>query len=75
MAFPKQVYWSGLSFPFPGDLPNPGFEPVSPALAGGFFTAVPPGKPCVYFLAKQSVLEDIDLGPKPLGSHHFPSLV
>ena len=34
----KQEYWSGLSFPSPGDLPEPGIEPSSPALAGGFFT-------------------------------------
>ena len=41
MGFPRQEYWSGLSFPSPGDLPDPGIEPVSlmsPALAGGFFT-------------------------------------
>ena len=37
--------WSGLPFPPPGDLPNPGIEPVFPALAGGFFTTEPPGKP------------------------------
>ena len=35
----------GLPFPSPGDLPDPGIEPVSPALAGGFFTTEPPGKP------------------------------
>ena len=33
MGFPRQKYWSGLPFPSPGDLPNPGIEPVSPALA------------------------------------------
>ena len=41
MVFPRQEYWSGLLFPFPGDLPNPGIEPMSlrsPALIGGFFT-------------------------------------
>ena len=41
-------YWSGLPFPPPGDLPDPGIEPMSLAslvLAGGFFTAVPPRKP------------------------------
>ena len=32
MGFPKQEYWSGLPFPSPGDLPNPGIEPRSPAL-------------------------------------------
>ena len=41
MEFPRQEYWSGLPFPTPGDLPNPGIKLVllaSPALAGGFFT-------------------------------------
>ena len=33
MGFLKQEYWSGLPFPFPGDLPDPGIEPVSSALA------------------------------------------
>ena len=48
MEFYRQEYWSGLPFPSPGDLPDPGIEPaslVSPALAGGFFTTEPPGKP------------------------------
>ena len=31
MGFPKQEYWSGLPFPSPGDLPDPGIEPISPA--------------------------------------------
>ena len=34
MGFSRQEYWSGLSFPSPGDLPNPGIKPASPALAG-----------------------------------------
>ena len=40
MEFSKQEYWSGLPFPTPEDLPNPGIKPVSlepPSLAGGFF--------------------------------------
>ena len=37
MEFSRQEYWSGLPFPSPGDLPNPGIEPASPAWAGGFF--------------------------------------
>ena len=49
MAFPKQESWSGLPFPSPWDLPDPGIEPISPILAGGFFTAEPPGKPKVEF--------------------------
>ena len=48
MGFPRQEYWSGLPVLSPGDLPDPGIEPESPkspALAGGFFTTEPPGKP------------------------------
>ena len=37
-GFPRQEYWSGLPFPSPGDLPDPGMEPTSPAWAGRFFT-------------------------------------
>ena len=47
MEFSEQKYWSGMPFPTPGHLPDPGIEPmslVSPALAAGFFTTVPPGK-------------------------------
>ena len=44
IGFPKQEYWSGLPFSSPGDLPNPGTEPMSPILAGKFSTAVPHGK-------------------------------
>ena len=50
MGLSQQGYLSGLPFPPPGDIPNPGTEPGSPvafALAGGFFTAEPPGKPCL----------------------------
>ena len=43
MGFPRQEYWSGLPFPFLGDLPGPGIKLASPALAGGFFTSEPPG--------------------------------
>ena len=48
MGFFRQEYWSGLPCPPPGDCPNPGIESmslVSPALASGFFTTEPPGKP------------------------------
>ena len=44
MGFSRQEYWSGLPFPSPGDLPDPGIKPASPALACGFFTTEPPGK-------------------------------
>ena len=48
MGFSGQEEWSGLPRPLPGDLPHPGIKPtcpVSAALAGGFFTFVPAGKP------------------------------
>ena len=48
MGFPRREYWGGLPFSSPGDLADPGTEPgslVSPALAGGFLTTVPPRKP------------------------------
>ena len=45
MGFPRQECWSVLPFPSPGDLPNVGIELTSPALAGRFLTAEPPGKP------------------------------
>ena len=52
IGFSRQEYWCGLPIPSPGDLPDPGTEPGSPgfpALAGGFFTSAPPGKPmCNY---------------------------
>ena len=44
MGLSRQEYCSGLSFPPPEDLPRPGMEPKSPALAAGFFTTEPPGK-------------------------------
>ena len=45
LGVPRQECWSGLPFPPPGYLPNPGIEPESSALAGGFFTTQPLGKP------------------------------
>ena len=42
MGFPRQEYWSGLSFLPPGHLSDPENEPGSPALTGGFFAAAPP---------------------------------
>ena len=45
MGFSRQEYWSGLPFPSPGDLPNPGIEPGSPTLEADALTSEPPGKP------------------------------
>ena len=45
MEFSRQEFWSGLPFPSPGDLPDPGVKPASAALAGDFFMVEPPGEP------------------------------
>ena len=47
MEFSRQEYWSGLPFPSPGDLPDPGTEPQSPALQADTLPSEPPGKPVV----------------------------
>ena len=44
MGFSRQEYWSGLPCPPPGDLPNPGIEPTSPALQGDSLPSEPPRK-------------------------------
>ena len=57
----RQEYWSGLPFPSPWKLPNPGVEPVfpmSPVLASGFFTTEQPGKP---LNEATGVLKTVDL--------------
>ena len=67
MEFSRQKYWSGLSFPSAGDLLRSGIEPISPTLAGGFFTTEPPGKPTAYSVlrtvltsfSKKFVLKDL----------------
>ena len=45
MGFSRQEYWSGLPFPSPGDLPDPGIKPRSPTLQADALTSEPPGKP------------------------------
>ena len=55
MEFFRKEYWSKLPSPMSVDLPSPGIEPASfesPALAGGFFTIMPPGKPPPKWLIK-----------------------
>ena len=71
MGFPRQEFWSGLPLPSPGDLPDPGIEPASPALAGGFFTPEPPEVPVfssVYLLIPSSFAAPT---PLPFGYHNF----
>ena len=71
MGFSRQEYWSGLPFPAPRDLPDPGIKRmslVSPVLAGGFFTTVPPGKPLDVVLAsKGTTLNSLHLCMGALG--------
>ena len=55
MVFSRHEYWSGLPFPTPRDLPNPGIEPgslASPAPTGGFFTTAPPGNYLLFRVLK-----------------------
>ena len=65
MEFSRQEYWSGLPFPPPGDLPDPGVELMSlasPALAGRFFTTESPGSSkCASTVHSYSVLHDSPL--------------
>ena len=71
----RQEYWSGLPCPPPRDLPEPGIEPLSPALAGRFFTTASPGKTWVYPGSARSAPHLTQtLVPPPCslssGSHH-----
>ena len=50
-GFSRQEYCSGLPFPSPGDLPDLGIEPESPALTSELFATEPPGKPCRIYVA------------------------
>ena len=60
MEYSKQEYsWSGLPFPTPRDFPDPGMEPASLALAGGFFTTHPFGKPFIVFIVLKGIVERI----------------
>ena len=59
MGFSRQEYWSGLPFPPPGDLPDPGIKPMtlmSPALAGGFFTTSATWEALVLWLRSVNML-------------------
>ena len=62
MDFSRQEYWSGLPFPSPGDLPDPGIEPRSPSLQTDSLPSEPPGKPFVYISHfKKSILPSVDI--------------
>ena len=66
----REEYWSGLPFPPPGDLPDPGTEPTSltsPALAGGFFTTGTTWEACLLIFKFQQVFIDCLLNHR---AHH-----
>ena len=52
-----QEYWSELPFPSPEDIPDSGIKPVSPALAGGFFTTEPPWEPLINIESESEVAQ------------------
>ena len=67
MGFSRQEYWSGLPFPPPGDLHDPGMEPTSPAGQAAFFlTAEPPEKPQAHTLGDILARFPADLRHLPL---------
>ena len=55
MGFSRQEYWSGLPFPPPGDLPNPGVKPMSPALQANSLPYESPGKPPLNFKQQKNI--------------------
>ena len=59
MGFPRQEYWSGLPFASPGDLPDPGIKPTSPALQTDALPSEPPGKPTLHIESTFSVALNI----------------
>ena len=90
MEFSRQGYWSGVPFPSPGDLPKPGIEPTSPALAGGFFTTEPLGSlyMCMYtyiysfsdsfvitkYIRYYKILNILNIVPCAINSYCFSTL-
>ena len=59
MEFSRPEHWSGLPFPSPGDLPNPGIEPWSPALWADSLPAEPKGKPKNTGVGSLSLLQQV----------------
>ena len=55
MGFSRQEYWSGLPFPSPGDLPNPGIKPGSPALQADALSSEPPGIEHIFNVIRNSI--------------------
>ena len=64
MGFSRQECWSGLSFPSPGDLPDPGIEPGSPILRADALPSEPPGKPSGLLFPSPGDLPDPGIQPE-----------
>ena len=73
MGFSRQEYWNGLPFPSPGDLPNPGIEPGSPALQADSLPSEPTGLPILYMAVCicESQSPNFSLPAFPPGNHKF----
>ena len=63
MGFSRQEYWSGLPCPSPGDLPDPGIKPQSPALEADALTSEPPGKLVLSVLAFHVIILSVSFVP------------
>ena len=61
MGFTRQEYWSGLLFPSPGDLPDPGIEPRSPASQADALPSEPPGKPVLHMVVSKCQCYSLNL--------------
>jgi len=74
MEFSRQEYWSWLPFPSPGDLPNPGIEPGSPALQAEALPSEPPGMPLkkIFFNQSDCWLADPISILNPILPSHLP---
>ena len=69
MGFSMEEYWSGLPFPTPGYLPNPGIEPASlesPTFSGGYFTTEPPGASTTSLIASPNHFDELWTNVQPL---------
>ena len=70
MEFSRPEYWSGLPFPSPGDLPNIGIEPGSPALQADALPSEPPGKPMISL--KPTLIRLVSPAPTPMTALKLP---
>ena len=73
MEFSRQEYWSGMPFPYPGDLPNTGIQPGSPALQADSLLSESPGKPkyrYIRFFSLRSYYKMLSIAVHLKLSHH-----